>query len=81
MFASVFLTSLSAIAFEILLTRIFSISQWHHLSFMVISIALFGMATSGVYLSISESRRTRYAVPHPRPKQMVRLSFFYTTST
>lgn len=80
MFASVFLTSLSAIAFEILLTRIFSISQWHHLSFMVISIALFGMATSGVYLSISESRRTRYAVPHPRPKQMVRLSFFYTTS-
>jgi hypothetical protein len=45
---SVFTLSLSSIAFEILLARIFSIGQWNHLSFMVISMALFGFAVSGV---------------------------------
>ena len=53
---AVFLLSLSSIAFEILLTRVFSICQWNHLSFMVISIALFGFAASGTFLSIIETR-------------------------
>ncbi len=53
---AVFLLSLSSIAFEILLTRVFSICQWNHLSFMVISIALFGFAASGTFLSILETR-------------------------
>ncbi len=53
---AVFLLSLSSLAFEILLTRVFSICQWNHLSFMVISIALFGFAASGTFLSIFETR-------------------------
>jgi hypothetical protein len=80
MFTSVFLTSLSAIAFEILLTRLFSISQWHHLSFMVISIALFGMAASGTYLGIAGSRGKRWHMQHSRDRWMVRLSFCYVIS-
>ncbi len=55
-FKAVFLLSLSSLAFEILLTRVFSICQWNHLSFMVISIALFGFAASGTFLSILETR-------------------------
>ncbi|MBW2406719.1 MAG: hypothetical protein JRF17_05070 [Deltaproteobacteria bacterium] len=50
--AAVFLLSLSALSFEILLVRVFSISQWNHLSFMVISITLFGFATGGTFLNI-----------------------------
>ena len=50
--ASVFLVSLSSIMFEILLARFFSISQWNHLAFMIISMALFGFAAGGTYLSI-----------------------------
>lgn len=50
--ASVFLISLSSLAFEVLLARIFSVTQWNHLSFMVISIALFGFGASGTFLSI-----------------------------
>jgi len=50
--AAVFLVSMSAIMFEILLARFFSISQWNHLAFMIISMALFGFAASGTYLSI-----------------------------
>jgi hypothetical protein len=54
--SAIFLVSLSTLAFEILLTRVFSIGQWNHLSFMVISIALFGFAASGNFLSILDSR-------------------------
>jgi hypothetical protein len=55
--ASVFLLSLSALSFEILLVRAFSISQWNHLSFMVISITLFGFAAGGTCLNIIDFRK------------------------
>ena len=45
---------------EVLLTRVFSISQWNHLSFMVISIALFGFAASGTFVCILENRKTNW---------------------
>ena len=76
----VFVVSLSVIAFEILMTRVFAISQWHHLSFMVISIAMFGMAASGIYLGLIESRSKR--LQHHRGKQgrITLLSLFYIAS-
>jgi hypothetical protein len=55
---AVFALSLSSFTFEVILTRIFSISQWNHLSFMVISIALFGFAASGTLLSILETKKS-----------------------
>ncbi|MBW2605560.1 MAG: hypothetical protein JRE28_14855 [Deltaproteobacteria bacterium] len=55
--AAVFLLSLSALSFEILLVRVFSISQWNHLSFMVISITLFGFAAGGTLLNIIDTRK------------------------
>ena len=36
---AVALVSAAALAFEVLLTRLFSIVQWHHFAYMVISIA------------------------------------------
>lgn len=54
---AVFLLSLSSLAFEVLLTRVFSISQWNHLSFMVISIALFGFAAAGTFLNIIDTHK------------------------
>jgi len=54
--AAVFLLSLSSLAFEVLLARVFSISQWNHLSFMVISITLFGFAAGGTFLNIIDTR-------------------------
>ena len=54
-YAAVFLLSVSSITFEILLARIFSISQWNHLAFMVISMALFGLAASGTVLSMRDT--------------------------
>jgi len=55
--AAVFLISLSSLTLEVLLTRVFSISQWNHLSFMVISIALFGFAAAGTFLNIMDRHK------------------------
>ena len=59
---SVFFVSFSSLAFEVLLTRIFSIGQWNHLSFMVISIALFGFGASGTFLSVVEMRKKNWLI-------------------
>lgn len=50
--AGIFLFSFSALSYEIVLTRIFSISLWYHFAFMVISIAMLGIGASGTVLSI-----------------------------
>ncbi len=51
-YAGIFLASLSAITYEIALTRVFSISLSYHFAFMVISIAMLGLALSGTVLSL-----------------------------
>lgn len=48
----VFLIGMSIIILEIGLTRIFSIALWHHFAFLSISIALFGLGVSGVFLTV-----------------------------
>lgn len=46
------LLSAGAIAYEILLIRIFSIIQWHHFAAMTISLALLGYGISGTVLTL-----------------------------
>ena len=48
----VFSASVCSLAFEITLTRIFSISLWYHFAFMAISIAMLGLGLSGTVLSL-----------------------------
>jgi hypothetical protein len=48
LFLAVALLSAGALAYEVLLTRLFSIVQWHHYAYMVISIALLGYGASGL---------------------------------
>jgi hypothetical protein len=40
------------LAFEISLTRLFAVQQFHHFAFMVISLAVMGIAASGVLLAL-----------------------------
>jgi len=56
---AIFFVSFATLAFEVLLTRVFAIGQWNHLSFMVISIALFGFGASGTFLSLVEASKSR----------------------
>jgi hypothetical protein len=80
-FSAVFLIGFSTLAFEVLLTRIFSIGQWNHLSFMVISIALFGFAASGTFLSIFNARRAGPPLFVSIRKTTAILMVLYTTMT
>lgn len=48
---SIFLVGAATLLFEILLTRIFSVTMWYHFAFIAISLALFGISASGVVLT------------------------------
>jgi len=50
--ASLFFILSSVISHEIVLTRLFSITQWHHFAYMVISVALLGFGASGTLMSL-----------------------------
>jgi hypothetical protein len=51
-YAGVFMVTLATLMYEILLTRIFSVTMWYHYAFLAISVALFGMTVGAllVYL-------------------------------
>jgi len=50
--AAIFVLSAAALAYEVLLVRLFSIIHWHHFAFMVISIALLGYGASGSMITV-----------------------------
>jgi hypothetical protein len=62
--AGLFLLSAAALVFEINLTRLFSVAQFYHFAFMIVSLALLGYGASGAFLAIAprfgqaEPRRT-----------------------
>ncbi|MCP3983259.1 MAG: hypothetical protein GY723_02665 [bacterium] len=47
-YLGLFLVTLATLTYEILLTRIFSVSMWYHFAFMAISIAMFGMSFGAI---------------------------------
>ena len=50
------LVSAAALCFQINLTRLFSVSQFYHFAFMVVSIALLGMGASGTFLALRRAK-------------------------
>ncbi len=68
-YAGLFLVALSTLMYEILLTRIFSVTMWYHFAFVAISVALFGMTIGGLIV---------YLIPDRFPGDKVndRLIFF-----
>lgn len=51
---AVALVSGAALAYEILLMRLFSIILWHHFAYMIISLALLGWGASGALLTLAQ---------------------------
>ena len=54
--AAVALLSAATLGYEVLLTRLLAIVQWHHFAFLVISIALLGFGASGAFLVVAGHR-------------------------
>jgi SAM-dependent methyltransferase len=63
--AAIGLIGISTLLFEILLIRIFSVTMWYHFAFVAISLALFGIAASGVFVTLS--------APFSQPERAVKL--------
>ena len=61
-YLSITLLSASALAYEVLLMRLFTIIQWHHFAYMVIGLALLGYGISGTLISIFKQRLTEQYV-------------------
>ncbi|MBN1221561.1 MAG: hypothetical protein JXM69_21750 [Anaerolineae bacterium] len=58
LYLTLLLVSAAALAFQITLTRFFSLAQGSHLAFMAISLALLGTGASGTYLFIKQTKRS-----------------------
>ena len=69
------LLSAAALAFEITLTRLFSVTQWYHFAFLAVSVALLGYGASGTALSLVP----RWAKP-PTGRRSVALACLFALS-
>lgn len=75
--AAVLLVSASVLSYQVILVRAFSIGQWHHFAYMVISIALLGFGASGTLLAALERKRASTAAR----VQVFQLSWFAISAT
>ena len=73
---SVALVSAGSLAYEILLMRLFSIIQWHHFAYMIISLALLGYGISGTIVAIARE----WILPRYRTVYICCLLLFGLTS-
>ncbi|MGD2055331.1 MAG: SAM-dependent methyltransferase [Gammaproteobacteria bacterium] len=69
---SVALISAAALGYEVLLMRLFSIIQWHHFAYMIISLALLGYGASGTFIAIAR----RWLLPRFAPAYWCNLMLF-----
>ncbi|MEJ8850700.1 SAM-dependent methyltransferase [Variovorax rhizosphaerae] len=60
---AVTLVSAAALAYEILLMRLFSIILWHHFAYMIISLALLGWGASGALLTLAQGAAEKRFAP------------------
>jgi hypothetical protein len=60
MLTPLFLVSLSALGYEIALTRYFAVAEWSDYGYWVISIVMAGFAFSGVALALARDAAVRY---------------------
>jgi predicted membrane-bound spermidine synthase len=65
MLPALFFVALATVMFEVLLTRIFSLTMWFHFAFMAISIAMFGLTVGALMV---------YLWPHRWPEATLRRS-------
>ncbi|MDH5392504.1 MAG: SAM-dependent methyltransferase [Gammaproteobacteria bacterium] len=73
---SIAMLSMTALAYEILLMRLFSIIQWHHFAYMIISLALLGYACSGSFLTLAR----QFLLAHFKPVYLLNIVLFGISS-
>lgn len=62
-FIAIGLLSACVLAYEVLLTRLFTIVLWHHFAYMIISAAMLGYGASGTTLTLLREKIARHVGP------------------
>lgn len=57
-YCGIFLASLATLMYELLLTRIFSVTTWYHFAFLAISMAMFGTTMGAIIVYLQPQRFT-----------------------
>jgi predicted membrane-bound spermidine synthase len=73
-YAGVFFVTLATLMFEVLLTRIFSVTMWYHFAFVAISVAMFGLSVGATIVYLFP----RYFTPERAKEHMARFALFFS---
>lgn len=63
-YAGLFMVTFATLMYEILLTRIFSVTMWYHFAFMAISVAMFGMTVGAILVYVFPNYFTQEQARH-----------------
>ena len=63
-YAGLFTITLATLMYEILLTRIFSVTMWYHYAFVAISVAMFGMTVGALLVYLHPGYFTQERAQH-----------------
>jgi predicted membrane-bound spermidine synthase len=72
-YAGVFFITLATLMFEVLLTRIFSVTMWYHFAFVAISVAMFGLSVGATLVYLFP----QYFTPERAKEHMARFTQFF----
>ncbi len=75
-YLGLFFVTLSSLMYEIVLTRIFSVTMWYHFAFVAISVALFGLTAGALLVHL---RPARFA-PEQAKRNLAKYSLAYGVS-
>src|SRR6187397_378333 len=75
-YAGLFFVTLATLMYEILLTRIFSVTMGYHFAFMAVSLAMFGMTVGAIIVYIFPKKFPQENINSILPRQAFYFSIF-----
>ncbi len=75
---ALFLVALATVMFEVLLTRVFSLTMWYHFAFMAISIAMFGLTLGALLVFLRPDRWPEATLLHSMGQCALLLAIYMT---
>jgi hypothetical protein len=75
-YAGVFMVTLATLMYELLLTRIFSVTMWYHFAFVAISIAMFGMTVGAIIVYLAPA----WFSAHRTPQQLAVYALLFSVT-
>lgn len=79
-YAGLFVITMATLMYEILLTRIFSVTMWYHFAFVAISVALFGMTVGALVVYLNPERFPEERVKERLSQSSLLFSIFIVLS-